>query len=188
MKMRTVVVAVAVAVAAIAGPSEGQALKQRKPGLWEIQFTGESSDPKERQAQMQMAERLKNMTPEQRAQMEERMNKSGMGMTLGPGGVPTTVMRVCLTPQDIADESGPGFMKGMKEKGDCTSKILAQSSTEVRVHTACRGQGDAASEFDARIYDIAADHYSVDFNGHGSHGDMRMQQRARWLGADCKGM
>ena len=186
MKKRIVILAVA--ALSIAAASEGQVLKQRKPGLWEIQYMAESSDPKEKQAQMEMAERLKNMTPEQRAQMEAHMKRSGMGVTLGPGGAPMMMMRVCLTPQDIAEESSRGFMKGIGEKGDCTSKILAQSSTEVRIHAACRGQADASSEIDARIYDIAADHYSVDFNGRGARGDMRMQQKARWLGADCKGM
>ena len=97
-------------------------------------------------------------------------------------------MRLCLTPQDIAEESGRSFMKGIGEKGDCASKVLAQSSTEARIHAACRGQADTPSEIDVRIYDIAADHYSVDLNGRGARGDMRMQQRARWLGADCKGM
>lgn len=186
MKMPMLILAIA--ALSIAAASEGQILKQRKPGLWEIQFTGESSDPREKQRQVEMAERLKNMTPEQRAQMEAYMNKSGMGMTLGAGGVPTTSMRVCLTPQDIADESGHGFMKGMDEKEDCTSKVLSQSPTEVHIHAACRGQAGTATEVDARIYDVAADHYSVDLNSRGSRGDMRMQQRARWLGADCKGM
>ena len=186
-EMKKRILVLAVAVLSIAGASQAQVLKQRKPGLWEIQYAGESSDPREKQSQMQMAERLKNMTPEQRAQMEAYMSKSGVGMTLGPGGVPMMTMRVCLTPQDIAEESG-GFMKGMREHRDCTSKVLAQSSTEVRIHAVCRGQDGPTSEIDARIYDIASDHYAVEFNGHGARGEMHMQQKARWLGADCKGM
>jgi hypothetical protein len=185
MKKRTLILAVA--ALSIASASEGQALRQRKPGLWEIQYMVESSDPKEKQAQAEMAERMKNMTPAERAQMEAYMNKSGMGMAVGPGGVPMMAMRVCVTPQDIADESGHSFMKGIGEKENCTSKVLTQSPTEVRMHAVCRGQGDTASEMDVRIYDIAADHYSLDLNGRGARGDMRMQQKARWLGADCKG-
>jgi uncharacterized protein DUF3617 len=177
----------AVAMLSLAGATEGQVLKQRKPGLWEIQYAAESSDPKEKQAQMEMAERLKNMPPEKRAQMEAYMQKSGTGMTLGPGGVPTMVMRVCLTAQDIVEESG-GFMKSMREHRDCTSKIVAQSASEVRIHAVCQSQQATPSEIDARIFDIAADHYSVDVQGHGARGEMHMQQKARWLGADCKGM
>ena len=185
MKNRNLVLAVA--VLSVVGASEGQILKQRRPGLWEIQYTVESTDPRDKQAQMQMAERLKNMTPEQRAQMEAYMQKSGMGMTLGPGGAPMMMSRLCLTPQDIAEESGRGFMKGMRENADCTSKILAQSATEVHVHATCRGEDNTLSEVDARIFDVAVDHYSVDLKGHGARGDMRMHQQARWLGADCKG-
>ena len=186
--MKRMMLILAVAALSTAPASEGQVLKQRKPGLWEIQYMAESSDPKEKQAQIEMAERMKNMTPEQRAQMEAYMKRSGMGMTLGPGGAPMMMMRLCVTPQDIAEESGRSFMKGIGEKDDCASKVLAQSSTEARIHAACRGKADTSSEIDVRIYDIAPDHYSVDLNGRGARGDMRMQQRARWLGADCKGM
>ena len=51
----------------------------------------------------------------------------------------------------------------------------------------CSGAVHRASEIDARIYDVAAEHYAVDMKSHGPRGDMRMQQKARWLGTDCKG-
>jgi hypothetical protein len=41
----------AIALLSITGASEGQVLKQRKPGVWEIQYSAESSDPKEKRRQ-----------------------------------------------------------------------------------------------------------------------------------------
>ena len=48
------------------------------------------------------------------AVQNSRLRTGGMGMTIEPGGVPIIGMRFCLTPQDIADESG-SFIKGIRE-------------------------------------------------------------------------
>ena len=72
--MKIAGVVVAACLLALAGAAEGQALKQRKPGLWEIQYSGEDSESKARQAQT--AERLRNMPPEKRAQMQEPVQAS----------------------------------------------------------------------------------------------------------------
>jgi hypothetical protein len=101
--------------------------------------------------------------------------------------MPMTTMRVCLTPQDIADESGRGFMKDLKQNSSCTTKVLSQSASEVRIAAHCSAPDAAWSDMDTRVFDVTSTHYSVEMKGHGSRGDMHMQQQARWLGADCKG-
>src|SRR5262249_11824774 len=116
-------VAVALAGLAFACIAEGQILKNRKPGLWELQYIGETSESSESSAQQsQMAERLANMPAEKRAQMEAYMKERGVGVSAGPGGRPMMTIRFCLTPAEIADDSGHSFMKGGMDKGECTPK------------------------------------------------------------------
>jgi hypothetical protein len=181
--MNRTLIGITALVALLACSADAQVLRNRKPGLWELQYTAEES---ERQAeQAQMAQRLKSMTPEQRAQMEAAMKQHGMGMTLSPDGKPTMMMRFCLTPQDIAEESR-GVLKGSVKGGDCDPKVLSQSSGEVRIHAVCRGP-DGPGEVDARIYDVTPEHYAVDMKAKGVRGDMHMQQKAHWVGSDCTG-
>jgi hypothetical protein len=168
----------------VAFAADGQALKQRKPGLWELQYTGQESGKEAERAAL--AERLKNMPPEKRAQMEAYMQQHGVGMRAGPGGAPMMTMRFCLTPQDIAQETTGGLLKGFEER-DCNTKVLARSASEVHVHATCSDPARGAREIDARIYDVSAEHYAVDMKSHGPRGDMSMQQKVRWLGSDCKG-
>ena len=96
---------------------------------------------------------------------------------LGPGGLPTMTMRFCLTPQDLAAESSHAFMQTLRENGDCTSKIIAESSSEVHLEAHCRAP-DSKSDVDARIFNVAPEHYSVDLKSTGPRGDMHMQQQA----------
>lgn len=180
---RTSIIAMAVG-ASVACSAHGQALDQRKPGLWELQYTVQGSEMQAEQAQM--AERLAKMPPEKRAQMEAYLQQHGIGVTAGPGGAPMTTMRFCLTPQDIAEQSGRNLLKGMRER-DCNTKILSQTAREVHVHAVCPKPDDAMGEIDARIYDLSPDHYAVEMKTRGRRGDMRMQQKARWLGSDCRG-
>lgn len=183
--MKRIGILMIVVLAAVASASDAQILEQRKPGLWEIQYTAQDSAHAGEQAQM--AQKLASMPPEQRAKMEAYLKERGSGMTLGPGGVPTMVMRFCLTPQDVADESGHTFMKGLSRNGACEPHVVARSASEVHVHAVCRSDNGATSELDARIYDVSADHYIVDISGKGPRGDVHMEQKARRLSGDCKG-
>lgn len=182
MKIRYTVLGIALLASASA--SDAQILKQRKPGLWEIQYAGQDSEHAAEQAEM--ARKLASMPPEQRARMEDYMKRHGAGMTLGPGGVPTMMMRFCLTPEELAQDSGQSLLKTLSRNAACEPRVVAQSASEVHIHAVCRTAGGASSEFDARVYDVAADHYAVDFNGKGPRGDMHMAQKARWLSSDCK--
>jgi hypothetical protein len=170
--------------AIVACSAQGQALTQRKPGLWELQYSVQGGEMQAGQAQM--AEKLANMPPEKRAQMEAYMQQHGMGITVGPGGSPMMTMRFCLTPQDIAEQSARSLLKGMHER-DCNAKILSHSPREVHVHAVCPKPDEAMGEVDARIYDLSPEHYAVEMKARGPRGDIRMQQKARWLGNDCKG-
>ena len=94
--------------------------------------------------------------------------------------------RVCLTPQDIADEAN--VMKGVSKDHACTPQASPRSATEVHIHAVCKGPDAAFSEIDGRVYDIAPDRYALDMDiKSASRGNTHMAQKARWLGPDCKG-
>lgn len=168
---------------AVASVADGQILKQRKPGLWELQYTIEGAEAQAEQERV--AQRLRSMSPERRAQMEAAMMRRGMGVTLGPDGRPMTTMRFCLTSEDISQES-QGLLKGAVQDGDCDRKVISQSAHEVHIRAACRSP-EGTSEVDAKIYDVTPERYAVDMRAKRVRGDMHMQQKARWLSGDCKG-
>lgn len=101
----------AVGLLSVAFAAYGQLLTQRKPGLWELQYTLEGAQAEAEQ--QRMTERLKSMPPERRAQMEAAMAQRGTGMTLGPDGKPIVKMRFCLTAEEVLQESR-GLLKGRR--------------------------------------------------------------------------
>lgn len=105
----------------------------------------------------------------------------------GPGGAPVGQMRFCLTPEDLAEQSSSGYLKGLNDESNCKSKIVSESRSEVRIHATCRNPQGGAREVDTRVYDISPDHYAVDMTSRGTGNDMHMQQKAHWLSSDCKG-
>lgn len=173
----------AVGLLSVAFAAYGQLLTQRKPGLWELQYTLEGAQAEAEQ--QRMTERLKSMPPERRAQMEAAMAQRGTGMTLGPDGKPIVRMRFCLTAEEVLQESR-GLLKGTAQDADCDRKVMSQSSREVHVHASCHGP-NGPSEVDAKIYDVTPEAYAVDMKATGARGDLHMQQKVHWLGSDCKG-
>jgi hypothetical protein len=165
----------------IACAADAQGLKQRKPGLWELQYTAEG--PAMQAEQERFRNELASMPPEKRARVEALMKQRGTG----PGGAPVGQMRFCLTPEDLAEQSSSGYLKGLNDESNCKSKILSESVSEVRIHATCRNPKGGTREVDTRVYDISADHYAVDMTSRGTGNDMHMQQKARWIGGDCKG-
>ena len=72
--------AVAISIAfgfAVASGAHAQDLPKRKPGLWEAQISTTSGSVPN------MQERLANMPPEKRAQMEAYMKQKGMSFGTG---------------------------------------------------------------------------------------------------------
>ena len=185
-KLLLLVLALPLGGLAAPGFADNAALAQRKPGLWEIQYSVGGGSAEDAAKMQEMRQRLAAMPPEQRAQMEQAMKRGGMGMTLGADGTPTMVTRVCLTPQDMADESN--LMKGVSKDHACTPQASQRSTTEVHIHAVCKGPDAAFSEIDGRVYDIAPDRYALEMDiKSASRGNTHMAQKARWLGPDCKG-
>ena len=165
----------------VAFAADGQGLKQRKTGLWELQYTAEG--PAMQAEQERFQKELASMPPEKRARMEAVMKQRGTG----PGGAPVGQMRFCLTPEDLAEQSSSNYLKGLNDESNCKSKIMSESASEVRIHATCVNRHGGTREVDTRVYDISPDHYAVDMRSRETGNDMHMQQKARWLGSDCKG-
>ena len=165
----------------IAFDANAQVLKQRKTGLWELQYTAEG--PAMQAEQERFQKELASMPPEKRARVEALMKQRGAG----PGGAPVGQMRFCLTPEDLAEQSSSGYLKGLNDESNCKSKIVSESRSEVRIHATCRNPQGGVREVDTRVYDISPDHYAVDMTSRGTGNDMHMQQKAHWLSSECKG-
>ena len=170
------------ALAATPALADTSALAQRKPGLWELQYSASGTADDARKSD-ELRRKLEAMPPEKRAQMEEYAKRTGTGVTMGPNG-PVMNMRFCLTPEEIQQESGHAAFHGLDAR-DCKRDVVQRSSTEVHVHATCRGPQGTTSETDARIHDIAPDHYAVDLDTRSAKGAVHVAQKARWVSADC---
>ena len=165
--------AVAVLVAScigVASPVDAQTMPKRKPGLWETQMTtgggGGANMPN-------MQEQLANMSPEQRAQVEAIMKQRGISM--GAQGN-TMTARFCLSEKDAADESAKSLL---------SRTVVSRSASEIKMHAVCKTD-KGPSEFDIRVYDITPVSMAMELNGKSAErGEMHVQQKMRWVGADC---
>ena len=179
MKKRCLVVVSVVAAAAVSLPADAQTIK-RKPGLWEMQYS--VSGPQA----PNMNDKLAQMPPEQRAQMEQMMKQHGMSVgTDGAGGV-TMHTRYCLTAEEAKQEATNDFLGKLDHESKCENKSINRSATEVRFSAVCRNDEGEVSEFNGRLYDISPEHFATEMRGRSpTNGETRIRQNARWLAADC---
>ncbi len=138
-----------------------------EPGLWEVQ-TGMQIPG--------LQEQLKNMPPEVRKMMEQRM---GMGIGAGKDGRP--VVRVCLTPQDV--QQGP-IREGHRE-GDCTYTQVSRSGSTWKGRLVCT---NPPSQGDFTVTLHSPQHYTshaVMQTRGPDGGRTEMEMDARRLSGDC---
>jgi hypothetical protein len=154
-------------------------LPKRKPGLWEMQIKASGRD------MPSMDDKLAQLTPEQRAQMEQMMKQRGM--SIGPGN--TQTMRHCVTPQEAEAEAGkPIAGKLQRDVAKCDEKVVSRSASELRIHAVCQTP-DGPSEFDLRVHDFSDVSFAMEMDGRSpTKGPMHYEQRARWLASDCGGV
>jgi hypothetical protein len=180
MKVSRNVVGAAVAAIVFATSVNAQ-MPQRKAGLWEMQLSGGGIGS---QGMPNMQEHMAQMPPEQRAQMEAYMKQRGISF-----GANSVTMRMCLTPQDVKEEkdSVDSFLRGKgDENGNCKSKTMTRSGNEIRFTGVCKDEDGETSQIEGRIYDLSPEHFNLDMTSHGSRsGETKMQQKARWVSANC---
>jgi hypothetical protein len=173
MKFALCTLAVLAAVASVS--ASAQAL--RKPGLWEVQTKNTVA------GMPNMEEMMAQVPAAQRAQMEQMMKQQGMAMGGPPGS-----LRYCLTAERAAKEAVPASDPNMR----CDNKMGKRTDTEVRFSFTCTAKDGSAITGEGRAHDITPERYAMDLDmktmREGRPMQMRVEQKGRWLGADCQGV
>jgi len=160
-----------------------------KPGLWEQSITMKSQSGR-MEAQMAEAQRqLAAMPPAQRKMVEQMMAQQGV--KLGSGGNNETTLRVCISPAMAARGVVPAT-DGREEAGSgrCTQTAPVRNGDSYTMTFRCTGDDPADGTATYR------------FNGDGSYSGeatvnakvdnkpevLNIQQKGRWIGADCQGL
>jgi hypothetical protein len=160
--------------------SMSAAALELKPGLWEIRHSMQGDAAMNAQIE-QARKQMAAMPPEQRKMMQDMMAKQGVQMDMATGG---TVIKVCLTEEDIKRDSMPVDTEG-KCKYDWKKSGNVIKGTFTCTDPASSGSGEwmLAS---AERYTMKMDVTSADKGGQPRK--MSMSGEGKWLGADCKGL
>lgn len=102
-----------------------------KPGLWTVQ-TKITQDGKTHEPRVEMQQSMKDMSPEQRAQVDAMMKKLGAG--LGDDG-----MKVCYTREMIANDKALS-RHGKECKNDYTTKTSSKVVGTFKCNDGSKGE------------------------------------------------
>lgn len=156
-------------------PCGGQALAQEPkilPGLWEHSYSMKTESGMVEGAMSQLA----NLAPEQKAMMEQMM--AAQGISLGPSG---NTIRVCISKEDAERGEVPQM------DSDCTQKILHRSANTIKVGFSCTS--DPPTRGEGEITFISPKAYTgkavVQTTVQGVAEQMNIEQKGKWLSADC---
>lgn len=159
-------------------PGGGQALAQEPkilPGLWEHTYSMKTESGLVEGAMSQLA----NLAPEQKAMMEQMM--ATQGISLGPSG---NTLRVCISKDDAERGEVPQM------DSDCTQKILHRSANTIKVGFSCAS--DPPTRGEGEITFISPKAYTgkavVQTTVQGVTEQMHIEQKGKWLSADCGGV
>jgi hypothetical protein len=144
-----------------------------KPGLWEVtldpQVSGEMAIPEDK---------LANLTPEQRAQME-----AAMKAYVANSSKPKTY-KECMTPEKIAQ----GFDIAHRDDPSCTRKVISSSANELTVHDECNNppqQSVSDSHFEMKSGTQITGKYNYVMTSNGKTMKLIYTIKGKWLGASC---
>jgi hypothetical protein len=137
-----------------------------KPGLWEIKQVG----GEDRSAQM--ADRMKNLPPDKRAQIEAMMKERGVDLAGG-------ATHVCFD-KDSMD------VAQMDKQTTCKTDFSSRTSSSWKWHSVCaqfKSESDGAAVFtNAENYTI---HTTTTSSMSGQPKTTQRTMQAKWLGSDC---
>jgi hypothetical protein len=161
---------IALAFSAVASAAHAQSNPPIKPGLWQVQGEREVNGQKAPDPM----ERMKDLPPEARKQMEAMMKKRGVEMAQGG------VQKICHSRESL----NQGQWKGDSEK--CKTEITSRSASAWKWHSSCT---QPESEMDGEALFSSTENYTVKTSmttkHQGQAQTMRMTVTAKWLGADC---
>jgi hypothetical protein len=143
-----------------------------KPGLWQVHIDREVNGQKMPDA----SERMKNMSPEKRAQFEAMMKQHGVG-TEGAGS------QVCYTRETL------GHSPWADVQTDCKATFRTRTSSAWKWHTSCP-KSDYESDGEAIFTD--RENYTVKSSSVSKMGDKvrnsNTTMTGKWLSSDCGGL
>jgi hypothetical protein len=163
--------AAAGAAALITGalPAQAQTAPPIKPGLWQVtpQQAAGGQPPAD------FADRLKNMPPEVRKQLEASMKTRGMDVTSGG-------LKICHTKESLEQGRWQGQQMG------CKTDFKTRTATSWTWHSSC---AQPPSQTDGEIVFTNAENYIVKTSTKATVGGQAVSsqnmQNAKWLGANC---
>jgi len=141
--------------------------------LWELTSSNMQVDGQPLPDLQLMLGQLNNLPPEQRAMMEQMMQKQGV--TLGGKGV-----RVCLTQDQVKTDNIPLT----DPKSGCNQQITDRNGKTWKFRFSCpKAQGTGVAQF------VSDREFSTKvvgtFNATGAQQNGSMDTRAVWLGQQC---
>ena len=143
-----------------------------KPGLWQVHIDREVNGQKMPDA----SERMKNMSPEKRAQFEAMMKEHGVG-TGGAGS------QVCYTHETL--EHSPWA----DVQTDCKATFSTRTSSAWKWHTSCPKSG---YESDGEAIFTDPENYTVKSSSVSKMGDKvrnsSTTMTGKWQSSDCGGL
>jgi hypothetical protein len=147
-----------------------------KPGAWEITMTTVASGMK------LSPEMSANMTPAQRAQMEQMMRAR-------EGKPHTMTAQSCITKEDVSHDR---IIKEMEEEeddaaGQCKAKVISKSSSKLVIDQMCPGPPASTTHLtiEARTTESIVAIGDRDQKGSGK---AHMDIKGKWLRASCEGI
>ena len=171
MKLIRTLFASALALATLHAAAQTQV-----PGLWEHSFKMKSQDAETDKALADMQKQMAAMAPEQRKQIEQMMSSRGMSM-----GAQGTVLKVCVTKDDVARKAEPQFREG------CTQQVVQRTASSMKVKFECpqpqpmSGEGEMSFTSD-KAYTGKS---TVTSQANGKAQQMTIEMAGKWLAADC---
>jgi hypothetical protein len=166
--LSALMIAVVLSASGLAAPAQPTA--PIKTGLWQIHTEREVDGQKMPDA----SERMKNMPPEKRAQVEAMMKQRGMA-TDGAGGA-----QVCYTREAL--ERSPWA----EQQSSCKVSFSHRDAASWKWHSSCQ---QFASESDGEIVFKGRESYTVKIASvskmSGKVRNSRITMTGKWLSADC---
>ena len=171
MKLNPTLFATALTLASLHAAAQTQA-----PGLWEHSFKMKSQDAETDQAMADMQKQMAAMPPEQRKQIEQMMASRGMSM-----GAQGTVVKVCVTKEDMARKAEPQFREG------CKQQVLQRTANSMKVKFECTQPQPMSGEGEMNFPSDKAytGKSTITSQANGKAQQMTMEMAGKWLAADC---
>ncbi|MDP8980109.1 MAG: DUF3617 domain-containing protein [Acidobacteriota bacterium] len=157
---------------ALAATSASGQVAPIRPGLWQVQMERETNGQK----RPDMSERMKNMPPERRAQVEAALKQQGIEAS-------GNTVKICQT-REMLDAS-----KFVNPVPDCKTTYSSRTNSSWKSHTSC---SQNHLEVDSEIIFSSPESYTVKttstLQSEGQTKTTHMTRTGKWLSADCGGL